>query len=467
MRQRSIARATAAAFAAQGVISAAGVVTALLLAGRLDAASYGLWQLFCMAGGYSGLFHLGICDGIYLRLGGKRYSELDARSLGTVFWRFFLLQITAAAVLGTVLAFLGGGSRADALLLALIYMPVFNADAYLGHILQATGRTVEYSVSTVIERVGFVLLALSAAVFGTENYAVFALLNIAAHLLSLIYCAYRCRDIVGSYSPRLNTADEVKRDIASGGRLLLANLSAQFVSGAARIAVINSFGDAEFGRVSFALTLSGIFVSLTAQMSMVLFPSLRRERGAGRQRIFSRLNSAVCLLFPAALISALPIKYAVGMLLPSYYEGLEYLGILLPLCVVDGAAQLVGTTYMKVGRREGRLFAVNAICSALSVATCFLSASLLGNISSVLLAALAASIIRCCLLESFFLRQSGADPYPFSGMVVLSVIFAGATLLLGDELGTVVFLPLYFVFILLFRRQIGEIFQSKKIKAMQ
>ena len=38
---------------------------------------YGYYQIYIFYVGYIGFFHLGLCDGIYLRDAGKRYESLD------------------------------------------------------------------------------------------------------------------------------------------------------------------------------------------------------------------------------------------------------------------------------------------------------------------------------------------------------------------------------------------------------
>jgi O-antigen/teichoic acid export membrane protein len=199
MDRKGLIKAATAALTAQGITAAVSAITVFFLAGSLDAAGYGLWQLFTLAGTYSGLFHFGLCDGVYLRLGGLKYGELDLVQLGRQFRRMFICQGFPALLLSVFsLFFFGGNGRVTALCLALIYMPLFNATAYLGYVLQATGRTLEYSMSTVIDRIAFVVLASAAAFWCQSNYILYIAASIAAKIISLGYCIYKNRELVFS-----------------------------------------------------------------------------------------------------------------------------------------------------------------------------------------------------------------------------------------------------------------------------
>ena len=146
MNKRHLLQATAVAFGAQMVTMATSVLTVIFIAHRLSASEYGLWQFFLLVGSYGGLLHFGLCDGVYLRLGGADYGDLDKSGEGTEFRRAAVAQAALALMVIAGIFIVGSRvQRASALILALIYIPLFNCSAYLGHILQATDRTMEYA----------------------------------------------------------------------------------------------------------------------------------------------------------------------------------------------------------------------------------------------------------------------------------------------------------------------------------
>ena len=61
--------------------------------------NYSLWQLFIFYYGYLGFFHLGWNDGIYIKYGGYKYSELNQLSLFLQFWLLIIFQFFCACTI--------------------------------------------------------------------------------------------------------------------------------------------------------------------------------------------------------------------------------------------------------------------------------------------------------------------------------------------------------------------------------
>ena len=60
---------------------------------------YSYWQLYIFYSSYVGFFHFGWIDGIYLKIGGEEYNNLDKRSLGTQFYYLFIFESALALIL--------------------------------------------------------------------------------------------------------------------------------------------------------------------------------------------------------------------------------------------------------------------------------------------------------------------------------------------------------------------------------
>ncbi|MGI6166917.1 MAG: hypothetical protein ACOYIA_02105 [Eubacteriales bacterium] len=456
MDKHKLIRASAAAFTAQGVTAAVSAATVLLLAGRLGAAEYGFWQLYTLAGSFSGLFHLGLCDGIYLRLGGQKYEELDFGGLGHQFRLMVLLEVAAAAaIIPPVILTCGGSGRAWVLCAALVYMPVFNAAAFLGYLLQATGRTTAYSMSIVIDRAAFVILAALAALLGADSYEPYIAASIAAKLLSLLYCISKNRRVVFT-SGRAPLAQTVA-DISAGSRLLWGNLSGLLVVSAARIAVIFRWGEAEFGRISLAITLSGLIMQFGAQIGMVVFPELRQEVNEARQRIIARMRVALGLALPAVFLVYFPAKPAVAAWLPQNTLESSSLALLLPLCLFEGKTRLVNQTCLKVMRLEGRLLSANLLSAAFSIVLCFFSAYVLGSLWAVLVSAVLAAALRC-FLSAYPVADTEERLSAFMELLsdlAISAVFVSAALLLPELAALIVYVLFYAGYIILRRTDLA------------
>lgn len=65
----------------------------------LGVKEYGYWQLYLFYTSYVGFTHLGWSDGIYLRLGGEKYDDLDKNKLYSQFWMLGFSQLILGFVL--------------------------------------------------------------------------------------------------------------------------------------------------------------------------------------------------------------------------------------------------------------------------------------------------------------------------------------------------------------------------------
>ena len=135
------------------------IVTAILTLvvpryiGKYD---YGLWQLFVFYQGYLGFFHFGWNDGIYLRYGGKSYSELNKKNFYSQFWLQMLLEIVVSAVL---VAFMWNNNidRQFIVWQIGINLIILNSRYMLLYILQTTARLKEYAIIMFVDRFFYLL----------------------------------------------------------------------------------------------------------------------------------------------------------------------------------------------------------------------------------------------------------------------------------------------------------------------
>lgn len=448
------------AFAAQGISLLLSVFMSLVVPKILGVAAYGYWQLFLFYTSYVGFCHLGLNDGIYLRNGGRRFGELDAPLLGTQ------LRLSAAGqfVLGAAISlaawfFVEDSQRRLALVLAAAYMVVYNAVGFLGYAFQSTNHTRWCSVSVMADKVFFLACVLLLAFFRPSHFAIFALLYVCGKLVALVYCCLRGRKIVFAPGVRLRTAlEEMKANIAAGLPLMFANIASTLILGLGRFTVDRRWGIEAFGKFSFSLSLTNFFLLFISQVSMVLFPALRRAGPDSLKKYYRMLRSGLGILLPAVLLAYIPMKYLLGLWLPQYRESLLYLALLLPLCTFDGKTQLLCTTYLKVLRKERLLLRINLLACGVSAVLSVMGAFLWNNIYAVVLSMVAAVAFRSFLAEYFlywimkipFLKNILAEFF-------LAAAFMALSWFLDSWLALAGYLILYLVYLLLFRRQAGEL----------
>ena len=91
---------------ANGINTFVSMVLVFIVPKALGVKEYSYWQLYTFYITYTGFFHFGWADGIYLKYGGKKYEELDKNYFNRQFWLLTFFEIFVAIVIG-IFAYIG------------------------------------------------------------------------------------------------------------------------------------------------------------------------------------------------------------------------------------------------------------------------------------------------------------------------------------------------------------------------
>ena len=368
-QERRILRNIIYAFAAQGISLLLSILTSLILPKFFDKANYGYWSLFLFYTGYTGFFHFGLNDGVYLKIGGTEYEDMDKKLLGGQFWFGALFQSVIA--IGIVLWAVLSGNGVDTefvFIMTAVYMLLYNLTLYLGCVFQAANETRLYSLSVMIDKIVFMVSILALFIVKSSDYKTYVWLYMSAKLCAMLYCVYKGREIVFAGRMAFGTvAREALDSIRIGINLTIANIAGNLILGGGRFIIDRYWGIEDFGEVSFSLTLTNFFLLFVSQISMVLFPALRQIDEKRQKSLFEMSKHVLNVMLPIVFLVYIPAKEILKLWLPQYEVSLAYMAILLPMCIFDGKMNLVCATYFKVLRKERFLLYVNIFSMALSV----------------------------------------------------------------------------------------------------
>ena len=394
------------AFLAQFLSLMLSVLMSLIVPKLLGVEQFAYWQLFIFYSGYVGFFHLGLPDGIYLRYGGTELDKMDKSLLGSQLRVMTTMHIIFSIIGITVLSFSPmEGDRKFVWIMTAVYMVVTNAFWFLGFIYQAANQTKNYSIATIISKISFTVCVFTLMVFRPENFQIYILLYVLAQGLSLIYCIVKGKAFVFSKQISMKkTLSEMIYNAKIGINLTFSNLASSFILGVGRVMIDATQGISSFGIVSLAISLTNFFLQFISQISMVLFPMLRQFDKEKMKKVFVLVRGGISYLLCAILALYVPVKFVLSIWLPQYKLSLEYLAILLPLCVFDGKMQLLYNTYLKVLRKEKMLLLINIISLGISAGLCSIGAYVLNNMMAVVICMVAAIAIRS-LITNIYLSK--------------------------------------------------------------
>lgn len=452
------------AFTAQGISLLASVLLSLILPKFLSIEDYGYWQLFIFYIGYSGFFHLGLNDGVYLRIGGKEYHKLKFEELnGELKVGLIFQAILAAAIIALSL---GAGisiERKAVILFTAIYLLVNNFAMYIGYIFQATNRTSKYSFSIIIEKLIVIFLFALLIITNHLSFYIFAAAYIIAKIVSLLYCIWRGSEVVRH---RKNLSFHSVRiwwnDTRVGIKLMIANISSMLILGNGRFWIDKIWGIEAFGKISFSLSLTNFFLLFIQQISMVLFPFLRRTEKQDTKKIYILCNDSMKLIFPVFFILYIPIYQILLRWLPQYRESLEYLIILLPICVFDGKMQLIYNTYFKVLHKENILMKYNIAAMLTSLVLNMIGGLLLHSFNFIIIS-MVFSIVMRCILSGRYLNSTIGVKINYIEEIFLVLLLIVGIICLNTIYSLIWCMFFFMIHLLINKRQIKELNGAFKV----
>ena len=389
------------AFGAQVVSLSASLLITFFAPALIGVKQFAYWQLFLTYVTYVNITRLGINDGLYLRLGGKRYKDLDFDLLSHERQLYIGYQ-TIIALLFAIIVFASSTSsdRKFVLLSCAVCIIIVNANGYLIYILQAVNLTSIYSTSVVLQNLTW-FIAAGIICFGkVYSYKVIIVMYICGHICASIYLMYHAKEIVRHKYVKISLViTDVKENIKCGIKLMIATYAGSLIVSSVRMIVDASWGVEVFGVFSFSLTLSNVFLTFISQVSIVVFPALRRVQANEQQKVYVMLRNGLSLILPLVMEGYLPIVIIVHWFLPQYIDSLAFLPMFLPICIFDGKMQMLCSSFFKSLRKENILLKINVFTLGLSVIVALLGSFIVNNINFVALGILGVVAFRSIISE--------------------------------------------------------------------
>ncbi len=419
------------AFLAQGISLLVSLVMSIFAPKFLDENEFAYWQLFIFYITYVGLFHFGLSDGVYLRYGGCTKSGLDERLLGSQLRLMSLFHILVTGITACVLCRLPiDEGRVHVFLLTGVFLIVGNIFWYCGFVFQAINETKVYSMGIIITRGAFFLSAIAAFLIGYRKAFTYIVLYTISQGLGTAFVLIKGKWFVfSSFVGWTETIGECVKNIAAGISLTISNVAGNLILGIGRAIVDVGNGLVAFGLVSYAVAMTNFFLQFISQISMVMFPALRRLNKDQSNSVYVNLRLLTGFAFNWIYIVYIPASILLLHWLPAYADSFTYLTVLLPICVFDGKMQLLHGTMLKVYRKERTLLVINICVLGISTICSLICVFVLQSVFALSVSMVIMIALRC-LLSSMLLSLKCGMQYDYEALwdVGGAVVFVGAKL---------------------------------------
>lgn len=457
--KKSIVKNLSFAFLAQSASLLLNVIMSLIVPKILDPSQYGYWQLFIFYSNYVGFFHFGLNDGIYLKLGGENYSEVNKKILKSQLVFSIITQSIMAVIISiSAVSLCSESERMFILIISSIFMVINNATLYIGYVFQATNITRLYSISVIIEKVIILLSVLIFIIFNKTTFYLYVAIYLLAKVISFLYCAIKAWDIITAKSLSIRlTIIEAFDNIKVGLPLMLSNIASSLILGNGRYFIERKWGIVTFGKVSFALSMTNFFLMFIYQIGMVIFPILRNLEKSKLKNFYKLALSILDLFFPLILVLFVPVKLLCSMWLPQYKESLYYLALLMPVCLFDGKIQMLYNPMFKSLRKERLLLKLNVVTTILSLTINFVGITIFNSLEIVIIGMTISIIFRSVLAELYMARYLNIgfkleDLY----IIAYSLIFMRVSNNFSDIAIILILILVYLIYLVCNKRKISS-----------
>lgn len=450
------------AFGAQFVAIVLSLVLVLGLPKVISVEEYGYWQLFILYGSFIGLFLLGLSDGVYLLYGGKEFNDLDwAEIKSKVIFTLFVQSLFAAIIIIWFIGISLDKTRLLVFISSAIFLVIGNLITLLGFILLATDKIKEYSKAVFLEK-GIFLFFL-VILFFIHELTVYTIIGgfLISKLASLIYLSKFFTQIRKVKRLGLKpTFSLVKKDCIFGFTLMLSNLTDAGILGIGKFIIEDRWNIETFAKISLSLSAVFFFMVLITQVSLVLFPTLRKFSADQQSKTLKISIDFLSYLLLGCYIGYYPLIHILTGWLPQYANGLRFLIILMPICLYEGKMQIINKTYMKVLNKQNLLFLIN-ICI---LGGCLISIMIAGyyydSLEGVVYCILACIALRSIIVQVVLYRiYSIHSQGQIMNDLILSILFVLVTLTYSSWKALSIYCIAYGLFLLIERRKIKRIFR--------
>lgn len=452
------------AFGAQIVSLGASLVITFGASALIGVEQFAYWQLFLTYVTYVNISRLGLNDGLYLRLGGKKYKELNYNLLSHERQVFIGFQVLVGIIM--LIATLNLNINEDrrfVLLACCICIVIVNANGYLIYILQAVNLTRIYSVSVVLQNLTWFIAVIVIVIFKIYSYKIIILCYILGHVCASIYLVLHAKEIVRHrYTALRDVIIDIKENIKCGIQLMVATYAGNLIIASVRMIVDGAWGVEVFGYFSFSLTLSNVFLTFINQVSIVVFPALRRVNSEKQKNVYYLMRNALSFILPLVMLGYLPITIFVHKCLPQYERSLGFLPMFLPICTFDGKMQMMCSSFFKSMRKESILLKINLITLCCSILMALIGSFWVKNVYFVAIGILCVVAFRSIISELILARYMKANiKVELLQEIFIVVIFVVGSMMFPAHIMFVLYLFIYIGYLILNQKRVKDVLKLK------
>lgn len=389
----------------QGVSLLTSVIVSFILPKFISVEQFGYWQYFLLWASYVGVMHLGYGDGIYLKLGGQYWIQIDRKTWMPQIQNVFFLQVILAVVIAMAsLIFCKDEKYLVIFLWTGAYLVIDNTYKIITMAMMATDQIQFVSKTVIIDKLlmslGVIYLICTHCQEASYVISAYTL----AHLVVCMMVVHKSHLFSKFHSPSKKTMNGIAQVCKVGIILMLANFVSILIMGLCRLAVEHYWDIKMFSKLSFSITIASFLLFFISQIGYVLFPILKRIRKEMQAMLYEKIDYIMTILPMVFYVLFFCMYFFIMAWLPKYEESLKFLAFTAPCICYETRVVLLYNTYFKNLGQIKKLLCINII-TVLCAMVCYSVAIWEHNIDLMALGILIAEIIKVLMMQTSLNKQ--------------------------------------------------------------
>lgn len=444
----------------QGIILILSLVAGFILPKYMGTRSYGLWQTYLFYLGYLNIFGLGYNDGIALYYGGLEYEALPFQRFRGAFVNFLIYLTIIVGILIFATFFISDIEMRKIYTLLIFNIPATCIQCIVLTTFLSVNKITEYNIVNLAIKLFTVLSYLILIALDITGSVYLMYTDTAIRLLISFGCVFLGRRFLFGRPLNLREgAKELKQKSKAGFHITVALIASMFIPVAGRVVIEYNESKEVYGIYSFAMLLLSLIIMFTNTAGTVIFPTLRRLKEDSLAFYYKGLVILSDGLIYIAFLLYVPMVVIINNWLKDYRPALEYLHILLAMCVPLGRFQLLISPYYKTLRMEKSFLIVNLSGAAVMMAGTFYIYIIFHSVVAVATVTTLILTVWCLVTESYLTKKM---EYKIPARkIFVDFVMMGAFIVACSFQNALFFLLIYgtclFIYFLFYRKEYQEI----------
>lgn len=368
----------------QAIILGISVITGFILPQKMGPDNYGYWQIYVFYLSYLNLFGLGFNDGLALFYGGYEYEDLPFKKIRSSMRLFYIYLIFLTTILFFTTVFEQSETHQYIYRLLALSVPMSCMLCITMTVFLTVNKTIIYNIVNLITKVfavSFYIILLANGI--TSAKSMMTVDFISRVIVTIICIIWGRKFLFGKSVPLKEGLQEFGEKSRAGIHITIAVIASTLIPVLGRMVIEWNESIESYGIYSFAMSLLTIIMMFTTTAGLVIFPLLKKLSEQALPNYYSKFAFICDSLIYLALFAYIPLVIIVKNIMIEYIPSLNYLYILLAMCLPLGRMQLLITPYYKAFRMEKQFLIANLLGVALMFGMTLATYKIFGSITAV------------------------------------------------------------------------------------